>query len=105
METEEKVIYTGSRSHTPNAIVSLDSIKNNRDLAFSNQSLVPYGNGDGGGGPQRAMLERIRRMSDIVGDSGTGLAFRPDNGLSRETSHRDTFIQIGWSSQVSDGRH
>ncbi|KAF9964967.1 Glycoside hydrolase, 38 vacuolar alpha mannosidase [Mortierella alpina] len=43
------------------------SIKNNRDLAFSNQSLLPYGNGDGGGGPQRAMLERLRRMKDIDG--------------------------------------
>ncbi|KAG0012639.1 Glycoside hydrolase, 38 vacuolar alpha mannosidase [Entomortierella chlamydospora] len=43
------------------------SIKNNRDLAYSNQSLMPYGNGDGGGGPQRAMLERIRRMNNIDG--------------------------------------
>ncbi|KAG0368052.1 Glycoside hydrolase, 38 vacuolar alpha mannosidase [Gamsiella multidivaricata] len=44
-----------------------ETIKRNRDLAFSNQSLMPYGNGDGGGGPQRAMLERIRRMKDIDG--------------------------------------
>ncbi|KAG0332262.1 Glycoside hydrolase, 38 vacuolar alpha mannosidase [Podila humilis] len=43
------------------------SIKNNHDLAFSNQSLMPYGNGDGGGGPQKAMLERIRRMKDTDG--------------------------------------
>ncbi|KAI1319805.1 Glycoside hydrolase, 38 vacuolar alpha mannosidase [Mortierella claussenii] len=43
------------------------SIKNNHDLAFSNESLMPYGNGDGGGGPQRAMLERIRRMNDLDG--------------------------------------
>ncbi|KAI8597961.1 glycosyl hydrolases family 38 N-terminal domain-containing protein, partial [Dissophora ornata] len=43
------------------------SIKKNRDLAFSNQSLLPYGNGDGGGGPNRSMLERIRRMKDIDG--------------------------------------
>ncbi|KAF9302865.1 Glycoside hydrolase, 38 vacuolar alpha mannosidase [Mortierella antarctica] len=43
------------------------SIKNNHDLAFSNHSLLPYGNGDGGGGPQRAMLERLRRMKDTDG--------------------------------------
>ncbi|KAF9403452.1 Glycoside hydrolase, 38 vacuolar alpha mannosidase, partial [Podila epigama] len=43
------------------------SIRNNRDLAFSNQSLLPYGNGDGGGGPQRAMIERLRRMKDTDG--------------------------------------
>ncbi|KAG0297906.1 Glycoside hydrolase, 38 vacuolar alpha mannosidase [Linnemannia gamsii] len=41
--------------------------RNNHDLAFSNQSLMPYGNGDGGGGPQRAMLERLRRMKDVDG--------------------------------------
>lgn len=44
-----------------------NSIKNNHDLAFSNHSLLPYGNGDGGGGPQRAMLERLRRMKDTDG--------------------------------------
>ncbi|KAF9582151.1 Glycoside hydrolase, 38 vacuolar alpha mannosidase [Lunasporangiospora selenospora] len=43
------------------------SIKNNRDLAYSNNSLLPYGNGDGGGGPQRGMLERLQRMKDIEG--------------------------------------
>ncbi|KAG0078065.1 Glycoside hydrolase, 38 vacuolar alpha mannosidase [Linnemannia elongata] len=55
------------------------SIRNNRDLAFSNQSLLPYGNGDGGGGPQRAMLERLRRMKDVDGlprcDMGSAEAF------------------------------
>ncbi|KAG9063638.1 Glycoside hydrolase, 38 vacuolar alpha mannosidase [Linnemannia hyalina] len=55
------------------------SIRNNRDLAFSNQSLLPYGNGDGGGGPQRGMLERLRRMKDIDGlprcDMGSAEAF------------------------------
>ncbi|KAF9086810.1 Glycoside hydrolase, 38 vacuolar alpha mannosidase [Mortierella sp. GBA35] len=55
------------------------SVKNNRDLAFSNQSLLPYGNGDGGGGPQRAMLERLRRMKNTDGlprcDMGSAEAF------------------------------
>ncbi|KAF9572872.1 Glycoside hydrolase, 38 vacuolar alpha mannosidase [Mortierella alpina] len=56
-------------TYTAQADVSdmVRSIKNNRDLAFSNQSLLPYGNGDGGGGPQRAMIERLRRMKDIDG--------------------------------------
>ncbi|KAF9193219.1 Glycoside hydrolase, 38 vacuolar alpha mannosidase [Haplosporangium sp. Z 767] len=56
-------------TYTAQADVSdmVRSVRNNRDLAFSNQSLLPYGNGDGGGGPQRAMLERLRRMKDIDG--------------------------------------
>ncbi|KFH66388.1 hypothetical protein MVEG_08486 [Podila verticillata NRRL 6337] len=56
-------------TYTAQADVSdmVRSIRNNRDLAFSNQSLLPYGNGDGGGGPQRAMLERLRRMKDLDG--------------------------------------
>ncbi|KAG0023171.1 Glycoside hydrolase, 38 vacuolar alpha mannosidase [Podila clonocystis] len=56
-------------TYTAQADVSdmVRSIKNNRDLAFSNQSLLPYGNGDGGGGPQLAMLERLRRMKDTDG--------------------------------------
>ncbi|KAF9975357.1 Glycoside hydrolase, 38 vacuolar alpha mannosidase [Actinomortierella ambigua] len=44
-----------------------ETMKKNRDLAFSNASLLPYGNGDGGGGPQRSMLERLRRMKDTDG--------------------------------------
>ncbi|KAF9158517.1 Glycoside hydrolase, 38 vacuolar alpha mannosidase [Actinomortierella ambigua] len=43
------------------------SLKNHRDLAFSNSSLLPYGNGDGGGGPRRDMIERLRRMKDMDG--------------------------------------
>ena len=56
-------------------LVVAHSIKNNRDLAFSNQSLLPYGNGDGGGGPQRAMLERLRRMKDTVKQLGSIMHF------------------------------
>ncbi|KAF9899447.1 Glycoside hydrolase, 38 vacuolar alpha mannosidase, partial [Lobosporangium transversale] len=54
-------------TYTAQADVSdmIRSVKNNRDTAYSNQSLMPYGNGDGGGGPQRAMLERIRRMANL----------------------------------------
>ncbi|KAJ2848981.1 Glycoside hydrolase, 38 vacuolar alpha mannosidase [Coemansia brasiliensis] len=45
----------------------IDSIKKHKDIAYSNESLYLYGNGDGGGGPLRAMLERMRRMADVDG--------------------------------------
>ncbi|KAJ1963825.1 Glycoside hydrolase, 38 vacuolar alpha mannosidase [Dipsacomyces acuminosporus] len=45
----------------------IDSIKNHKDIAYSNDSLYLYGNGDGGGGPLDAMLERLRRMENVDG--------------------------------------
>jgi alpha-mannosidase len=38
-----------------------------RDSAWSDWSLMPFGHGDGGGGPTREMLERARRLADVDG--------------------------------------
>ncbi len=38
-----------------------------RDAAWSDWSLMPFGHGDGGGGPTREMLERARRLADLDG--------------------------------------
>jgi alpha-mannosidase len=43
------------------------SVARFRDAAWSDWSLMPFGHGDGGGGPTREMLERARRMSDLDG--------------------------------------
>ncbi|KAJ2302857.1 Glycoside hydrolase, 38 vacuolar alpha mannosidase, partial [Coemansia sp. RSA 2706] len=45
----------------------INSVKKHKDVAYTNESLYLYGNGDGGGGPLRAMLERMRRMSNVDG--------------------------------------
>ena len=37
------------------------------DSGWSDWSLMPFGYGDGGGGPTREMLERARRMADLDG--------------------------------------
>ncbi len=37
------------------------------DKAGSNRSLVPFGYGDGGGGPTREMMARARRTADLEG--------------------------------------
>ncbi|HEY5663344.1 MAG TPA: glycoside hydrolase family 38 C-terminal domain-containing protein [Ilumatobacter sp.] len=37
------------------------------DAAWSDWSLMPFGHGDGGGGPTREMLERARRLADLDG--------------------------------------
>jgi alpha-mannosidase len=41
------------------------SIINFKDHAWSTDSLMPFGHGDGGGGPTREMLERARRLARI----------------------------------------
>ncbi len=41
------------------------SVTNFRDHAWSKDSLMPFGHGDGGGGPTREMLERARRLAHI----------------------------------------
>ncbi|CAG8440747.1 13597_t:CDS:10, partial [Ambispora gerdemannii] len=43
------------------------SVTNNKDREYTNESLLVFGNGDGGGGPLPAMIERIRRLKDIDG--------------------------------------
>lgn len=40
---------------------------NFRDHGWSDWALMPYGHGNGGGGPTREMLERARRMQDLDG--------------------------------------
>jgi alpha-mannosidase len=41
-------------------------VKNNKDKQYSNKSLLLYGNGDGGGGPLKPMLERIKRFGNLA---------------------------------------
>ncbi|HEX3087973.1 MAG TPA: hypothetical protein VHQ23_04910, partial [Ilumatobacteraceae bacterium] len=40
---------------------------NFKEHGWSNWSLMPFGHGNGGGGPTREMMERARRMSDLDG--------------------------------------
>ena len=43
------------------------SERNFKDHAWSDWSLMPYGHGNGGGGPTREMIERARRFADLDG--------------------------------------
>ena len=46
---------------------------NFKDHGWSNWSLMPFGHGNGGGGPTREMIERARRMADLDGVSRISL--------------------------------
>ena len=43
--------------------------RNFKDHGWSTWSLMPFGHGNGGGGPTREMMERARRMADLDGVS------------------------------------
>jgi alpha-mannosidase len=63
---------------TPNEV--MHSVRNFREHGWSAQSLMPFGHGDGGGGPTREMLERARRLAMI------------DPNLSLEVGTPDDFF-------------
>ncbi|MFI7504024.1 alpha-mannosidase [Streptomyces sp. NPDC049687] len=43
------------------------SVRNFQEKAAANSSLIPFGYGDGGGGPTREMLSRAARLADLEG--------------------------------------
>ncbi|GAB2831845.1 alpha-mannosidase [Lentzea nigeriaca] len=43
------------------------AVRNFAEKGRATRSLVPFGHGDGGGGPTREMLERARRLRDLEG--------------------------------------
>ena len=43
------------------------AVANYADKGVGTRSLVPFGHGDGGGGPTREMVERARRLADLEG--------------------------------------
>jgi alpha-mannosidase len=43
------------------------AVRNYMDKGGGTRSLLPFGHGDGGGGPTREMLERARRLRDLEG--------------------------------------
>ncbi|KAI9311476.1 galactose mutarotase-like domain-containing protein [Dichotomocladium elegans] len=66
-----KILAHLTPAETYNASVTVSELvkcsKNHHDLEFSNESLLCYGHGDGGGGPTPAMLERLKRLNDVDG--------------------------------------
>ncbi|KAI7906375.1 galactose mutarotase-like domain-containing protein [Cokeromyces recurvatus] len=56
---------TYTASVTPSELYKCS--RNHHDLEYSNESLLVYGHGDGGGGPTPEMLERLKRMHNVDG--------------------------------------
>ncbi|GCB43295.1 glycoside hydrolase family 38 C-terminal domain-containing protein [Streptomyces sp. NL15-2K] len=58
------------------------TVRNFQDKAAANHSLIPFGYGDGGGGPTREMLSRAARLADLEGSARVTLE-RPATFFAR----------------------
>ncbi|MEV8330850.1 alpha-mannosidase [Streptomyces niveus] len=58
------------------------------DKGVATRSLVPFGHGDGGGGPTRSMLEKARRLRDLEG-SPKVVVEAPDMFFAKARAERD----------------
>ena len=76
---------------TYNAEVSAEEVRyaegNFREHGWSDWSLMPFGHGNGGGGPTREMLERARRMADLDG-AAAGRSSAPSPSSSTQSRRR-----------------
>jgi alpha-mannosidase len=74
------------------------SIANFKDHAWSADSLMPFGHGDGGGGPTREMLERARRLARIDARATLEVG-TPDTMFGRIEHGRDALIPV-WRGEL-----
>ncbi|MFR9729854.1 alpha-mannosidase [Saccharopolyspora sp. MS10] len=71
--------------------------RNYREHGHGNRSLVPYGYGDGGGGPTRDMLARAHRLTDLEGSPTVELATPAEFFTAAETDHTNPAV---WSGEL-----
>ncbi|MET8824433.1 glycoside hydrolase family 38 C-terminal domain-containing protein [Streptomyces sp. NPDC004610] len=62
--------------------------RNFSDKGVATRSLVPFGHGDGGGGPTRSMLEKARRLRDLEGSPRVTVE-SPDAFFAAARAERD----------------
>ena len=86
-------------ANTYNAVATVEQLRRNvkvyKDSDRSGQSLLLYGVGDGGGGPTRDMLERIRRAEDLQGLPQTVNRNTTDFWEQLEEGFTDRPVRVG----------
>ena len=71
------------------------AVRNFRDKGGATRSMVPFGHGDGGGGPTREMLARARRTSDLEGSPRVTLESPSAFFEAAEDEYRDAPVWVG----------
>jgi len=73
----------------------LYNVSNFKDHERANESYLLFGFGDGGGGPTIAMLEQIRRMSDVDGLPRTQIRAPQEFFARCESDLKDPLVVVG----------
>ncbi|GGV63788.1 alpha-mannosidase [Streptomyces longisporoflavus] len=69
--------------------------RNFRDKGAANRSLVPFGYGDGGGGPTREMLARADRLADLEGSAKVEMEGPADFFTKAQQEYADAPVWVG----------
>ncbi|MFP5488365.1 MAG: alpha-mannosidase, partial [Acidimicrobiia bacterium] len=70
------------------------------DAGWSDWSLMPFGHGDGGGGPTREMLERARRLADLDGAPRVSIGSPAEFFEHVEREHREGAPVPVWRGEL-----
>ncbi|CAG6390959.1 glycosyl hydrolase-related protein [Streptomyces cocklensis] len=71
------------------------SERNFQDKAATDRSLVPFGYGDGGGGPTREMMARADRLADLEGSPRVAVEAPADFFAKAFADHPDAPVWVG----------
>ncbi|WP_037568678.1 alpha-mannosidase [Phaeacidiphilus oryzae] len=71
------------------------SVRNFQDKKLSGRSLVPFGYGDGGGGPTREMLARARRLGDLEGSPRVAIESPAEFFTAAQAEYNDAPVWVG----------
>ena len=69
--------------------------RNHRDHHDSSASIVPFGHGDGGGGPTALMMERARRQADLEGSPAVTVEAPADFFRTRVETQSELPVWVG----------
>ncbi|MEU9456001.1 glycoside hydrolase family 38 C-terminal domain-containing protein [Streptomyces sp. NPDC048277] len=76
------------------------SVRNFQDKGAVNSSLVPFGYGDGGGGPTREMLARADRLANLEGSARVDIEGPADFFARAEQEYADAGGAPVWSGEL-----
>lgn len=71
------------------------AVANFREKGKATRSMVPFGHGDGGGGPTREMLARARRLHDLDGSPRVTIEAPADFFAQAEHEYDDAPVWVG----------
>ena len=70
-------------------------VRNFSEKGLANRSLVPFGHGDGGGGPTREMLARAARLRDLEGSARVEIEAPSTFFAKALEDHADPAVWVG----------